>query len=102
MKSIILLLTCSESQQKLAQLEDGAKASGKGKWAADADSHVRNIIWATENPRNFVDSQHGKRIPGELFFYSHHVCIAWVHFIHVVPISLTQRANISVSSVHFI
>ena len=51
--------------QKLVALEDVAKASGKGKWAQDAESaHVRDIKWTIENPRHFVDSHHGRAVPG--------------------------------------
>ncbi|XP_062586352.1 staphylococcal nuclease domain-containing protein 1-like [Saccostrea cucullata] len=50
-------------QQQLIQLEDAAKAAGKGKWnTAEAAKHVRNVKWNVENPRNFVDSHHNKPI----------------------------------------
>lgn len=49
-------------QQRLIQLEEAAKVAGKGKHAADASTHVRDIKWIIENPRNFVDSHHNKPI----------------------------------------
>lgn len=50
------------------QLEDAAKAAGKGKWAAEGtNDHVRDVKWVVENPRNFVDSHHGKPIDGKFF-----------------------------------
>ncbi|GFO47277.1 staphylococcal nuclease domain-containing protein 1-like [Plakobranchus ocellatus] len=51
------------AQQRLAQLEDTAKAAGKGKHAeGEASKHVRSITWTVDNPRNFVDSHHNKPI----------------------------------------
>ncbi|XP_005100071.2 staphylococcal nuclease domain-containing protein 1 [Aplysia californica] len=51
------------AQQRLIQLEDTAKAAGKGKHAAEGVSeHVRNIKWVIDNPRHFVDSHHSKPI----------------------------------------
>lgn len=52
----------SEEQQKLCELEDAAKAAGKGLWGKDGQSHVRDVKWTIENPRNFVDSLHQKRM----------------------------------------
>ncbi|KAK7107596.1 staphylococcal nuclease domain-containing protein 1-like [Littorina saxatilis] len=49
-------------QQRLIQLEETAKSAGKGKHAADASTHVRDITWTIENPRHFVDSHHNKPI----------------------------------------
>ncbi|XP_013400394.1 staphylococcal nuclease domain-containing protein 1 [Lingula anatina] len=52
-----------ENQQKLIQLEDTAKGAGKGKWGQyQPGEHIRNITWTIENPRNFVDSHHGKPV----------------------------------------
>uniref|UniRef100_A0A1B0GKL7 Staphylococcal nuclease domain-containing protein 1 n=2 Tax=Lutzomyia longipalpis TaxID=7200 RepID=A0A1B0GKL7_LUTLO len=48
---------------KLVELEDAAKAAGKGKWSnAQPSEHVRNIKWTQDNPRNFVEHYHGKPI----------------------------------------
>lgn len=48
---------------KLTDIEDAAKASGKGKWSSSpAHEHVRNIKWTQENPRHFVDSTNGKPV----------------------------------------
>lgn len=53
-----------EGQQRLIQLEDAAKAAGKGKWGPNEENlqHIREITWTIENPRHFVDSQHNKPI----------------------------------------
>jgi hypothetical protein len=59
-----LFVVCSVDQQHLVQLEETAKAAGKGKFAPDASSHVRDIKWVIENPRHFVDSHHNKPIEG--------------------------------------
>ncbi|XP_076336232.1 staphylococcal nuclease domain-containing protein 1-like [Tachypleus tridentatus] len=49
----------SDIQQKLCELEDAAKAAGKGKWSTDpSHSHVRDMKYTVENPRNFIDSLH--------------------------------------------
>ncbi|CAL1537379.1 unnamed protein product [Lymnaea stagnalis] len=51
------------NQQRLAQLEDAARAAGKGKHAeGEASKHVRDIKWTIDNPRHFVDSHHNKPI----------------------------------------
>ncbi|XP_014664690.1 PREDICTED: LOW QUALITY PROTEIN: staphylococcal nuclease domain-containing protein 1-like [Priapulus caudatus] len=53
----------SDEQTKLIEMEDVAKAAGKGKWAEGTGSeHMRNIKWTLDNPRNFVDSHHGKPV----------------------------------------
>ncbi|XP_065069172.1 staphylococcal nuclease domain-containing protein 1-like [Rhopilema esculentum] len=52
----------SDDQNKLIDLEEAAKAAKKGKWADDANEHVRNITWNVENPRNFVDQKRGKPV----------------------------------------
>ncbi|XP_019633158.1 PREDICTED: staphylococcal nuclease domain-containing protein 1-like [Branchiostoma belcheri] len=52
----------SDDQAKLCDLEDTAKSNSKGKWAADAQSHVRDVAWTLENPRNFVDAHHNKPV----------------------------------------
>ena len=64
LKSIYFI--CSEAQQRLIQLEDAAKAEGKGKWAPQEEQlkHVRKVTWTIENPRLFVDSHHQKPIDG--------------------------------------
>ncbi|XP_076445232.1 staphylococcal nuclease domain-containing protein 1-like isoform X2 [Babylonia areolata] len=49
-------------QQRLIQLEEAARAAGKGKFGAEASTHVRNITWIIENPRHFVDSHHSKPV----------------------------------------
>nr|QBI71279.1 ebna2 binding protein P100 [Nicoletia phytophila] len=48
---------------RLNDLEDAAKAAGKGKWASSgSQEHVRDIKWNIENPRNFVDKFQGKPV----------------------------------------
>ena len=61
-----IYLIYSEAQQRLIQLEDAAKAEGKGKWAPQEEQlkHVRKVTWTIENPRLFVDSHHQKPIDG--------------------------------------
>ena len=55
---------CSD-QTHLNDLEDLAKAAGKGKWAKENNENmVRDIKWNIENPRNFVDSLHQKPVDG--------------------------------------
>lgn len=46
----------------LAELEDAAKAAGKGKWGPNPSEHVRDIKWSIENMRAFVDKAGGKPI----------------------------------------
>ncbi|XP_018333811.1 staphylococcal nuclease domain-containing protein 1 [Agrilus planipennis] len=46
----------------LQELEDAAKAAGKGKWGGNAAEHVRDIKWSIEKMRDFVDQQGGKPI----------------------------------------
>ena len=57
----------SETLQRLVQLEEQAKAEGKGKWAPIEEhaKHTRTLRWTVENPRLFVDSHHQKPIEGE-------------------------------------
>lgn len=52
----------NEAHQKLCELEDIAKAAGKGKHGSDASEHVRDVKWSVENPRNFMDSLHQKPV----------------------------------------
>lgn len=50
-------------QQRLNDLEDAAKAAGKGKWGSSpTNDHVRNIKWTQENLRNFVEQTGGKPV----------------------------------------
>lgn len=53
-----------ENAQKLIQLEEAAKAAGKGKWNPEVPTNptkfTREIKWVVENPRQFVDSFHQK------------------------------------------
>ncbi|XP_030843744.1 staphylococcal nuclease domain-containing protein 1 isoform X1 [Strongylocentrotus purpuratus] len=53
----------SDDQSRLCDLEDAAKAAGKGKWAKEqAADAVREISWTVENPRHLVDSLHQKPV----------------------------------------
>ncbi|XP_030753895.1 staphylococcal nuclease domain-containing protein 1 [Sitophilus oryzae] len=48
---------------RLWELEDAAKAAGKGKWSSNPSSeHVRDIKWSVDNLRAFVDKSDGKPI----------------------------------------
>lgn len=54
----------TEDLQKLINLEEAARAAGKGKWSGSPPyEHVRSIKWTQENLRNFVDQTNGKPIP---------------------------------------
>ena len=63
----LALCLLSENQQKLAQLEEAAKAAGKGKWGAPEELalHVRDIKWNVDNPRHFVESNKSKELDGK-------------------------------------
>lgn len=53
----------SEELQKLIEIEDAARAAGKGKWSnSPAYEHIRNIKWTQKDPRNFVDQSNGRPI----------------------------------------
>lgn len=52
----------SPETAKLIELEEAAKAAGKGKWGGNSSEHVRDIKWSVENMRNFVDKQAGNPI----------------------------------------
>jgi len=62
--SVIIL--DSESQSMLIQLEDAAKAAGKGKWGPPEDvaAHVRDVKWQVDNTRHFVEANKNKEIDG--------------------------------------
>jgi staphylococcal nuclease domain-containing protein 1 len=48
---------------RLMELEDAAKSAGKGKWGATPSSeHVRDITWAVENPRHYLDQRGGQPV----------------------------------------
>ncbi|XP_067951454.1 staphylococcal nuclease domain-containing protein 1-like [Watersipora subatra] len=52
-----------EAQQRLIQLEDGAKAAGLGKWSSSPPTdHIRDCKWIVEEPRKLVDSKHNKPV----------------------------------------
>lgn len=48
-------------------MEDAAKSAGKGKWgsAEELATHVRDIKWTIDNPRQFVDANKNKEIDGK-------------------------------------
>ncbi|KAB7498565.1 Nuclease domain-containing protein 1 [Armadillidium nasatum] len=48
------------NESHLTELEDAAKAAGKGKWSPDAHKNVRDIKWSVEDVRAFVDKHKGK------------------------------------------
>jgi staphylococcal nuclease domain-containing protein 1 len=48
--------------QRLIDLEDAAKSSGKGRFGGSPSDHVRNIKWTQENPRFFVEHYQSKPV----------------------------------------
>ena len=50
----------------MIEIEESAKTAGVGKWSSPDQiaSHVRNIVWNIESPRNFVESFHYKPVTG--------------------------------------
>jgi staphylococcal nuclease domain-containing protein 1 len=53
----------SPEQARLIELEDAAKSAGKGKWgSASGSEHVRDITWAVENPRHYLDQRGGQPV----------------------------------------
>lgn len=49
---------------RLIELEEAAKAAGKGKWSeSPASEHIRNVKWTQENPSTFVEKCSYKPIP---------------------------------------
>lgn len=52
----------TEAHQRLCELEDIAKAAGKGKHGPHASEHVRQIYWGIENQRNFIDALYKKPV----------------------------------------
>lgn len=47
--------------ERLIQLEDQAKAQGKGRYGSTAPI-VRSIVWQIDKPKPFVDTQAGKPV----------------------------------------
>ncbi|XP_071943600.1 staphylococcal nuclease domain-containing protein 1-like [Antedon mediterranea] len=53
----------SDDQIHLIDMEEAAKAAGKGRWAKEQDPDaVRNVTWVIENPLHFVDSHRQNQI----------------------------------------
>ncbi|CAB3384819.1 Hypothetical predicted protein [Cloeon dipterum] len=52
----------SPEQARLLEVETAAKSAGKGKWATNAASHVRECKWNIENMKHFVERNQGKPI----------------------------------------
>lgn len=52
----------SAEQAKLLEVENAAKAAGKGKWATNAASNVRDCKWNIDNMKHFVERNQGKPI----------------------------------------
>ncbi|CAK1554163.1 unnamed protein product [Leptosia nina] len=48
--------------KKLVDIEDEARAQGKGLWGTDLQSHVRDIQWSVENPKAFVNKLNGQPV----------------------------------------
>ena len=71
LNSAAFVIDDSENHTRLMQLEDAAKAAGKGKWGPQDElaAHVRDIKWTIEGkPQHFVETQKGKEIDGKLYF----------------------------------
>ncbi|GIY94809.1 staphylococcal nuclease domain-containing protein 1 [Caerostris extrusa] len=52
----------NEYVQKLMELEEVAKAAGKGMHGSDTQDHVRDVRWSIDNPQNFKDSLNLKSV----------------------------------------
>ena len=51
----------NSSDAALLEAQESAKTAGKGVWSGDSPAtHVRNIVWETETPRQLVDRMGGK------------------------------------------
>ncbi|XP_014370045.2 staphylococcal nuclease domain-containing protein 1 [Papilio machaon] len=48
--------------KKLVEIEDAARAQGKGLWGTDIQKHVRDIKWTIDNPKQFVNKHNGQPI----------------------------------------
>ncbi len=56
-----------EEELRLVAVEERARAAKVGKWAADGEaSHVRDVKYAVEDAKAFVDKHGQKPIEGEL------------------------------------
>ena len=51
----------SEPTKKLLELQEKAKAAGKGKWAS-AEPVVRTVHWTIDDPRALVDKYNHKPV----------------------------------------
>lgn len=90
----------SQGQQQLIQLEDAAKAAGKGKWnTAEAAKHIRNVKWTVENARNFVDSHHNKPIDGKNSFLYLTPNLAPLNMSHIIMILSLSSEILAMSTV---
>jgi staphylococcal nuclease domain-containing protein 1 len=57
----------NEELNKLIELEESAKANGKGKWSSDSpEKHIREVIWLSEKSavEQFVARNQGSEIDG--------------------------------------
>ncbi|XP_013147261.1 PREDICTED: staphylococcal nuclease domain-containing protein 1 [Papilio polytes] len=48
--------------KKLVEIEDAARAQGKGLWGTDIQKHIRDIKWTIDNPKQFVNKHNGQPI----------------------------------------
>ncbi|KPI91897.1 nuclease domain-containing protein 1 [Papilio xuthus] len=48
--------------KKFIEIEDAARAQGKGLWGTDIQKHVRDIKWTIDNPKQFVNKHNGHPI----------------------------------------
>ncbi|CAH2103312.1 unnamed protein product [Euphydryas editha] len=48
--------------KRLVEIEEQARSQGKGIWGSDLQSHVRDIKWTVENPKQFVNKFNGQPV----------------------------------------
>ncbi|XP_050360776.1 staphylococcal nuclease domain-containing protein 1 [Nymphalis io] len=48
--------------KKLVEIEEVARSQGKGIWGSDLQSHIRDIKWSIENPKQFVNKFNGQPV----------------------------------------
>ncbi|KAI6242813.1 Nuclease domain-containing protein [Aphelenchoides fujianensis] len=51
-----------ENVQKLLDAQEQAKAAKKGRWAGDSESHVRDIKWTVDDPKELLEKYKGQAV----------------------------------------
>ena len=59
---IIFFLVFVPQDLTLKAAEKEAQDAGKGLWAEDASTHVRNVTWEVPDARQLVEQYRGRRI----------------------------------------